>query len=134
MNHKITKGSIRGTVHAIGLYDRHAFLYRIGEDEGLEWAYSDTSLSWGRSARSFSGQAEIRAAITRFWPAVLAATTKPDLHWSFHADREDVDIARVLREAYAAGALEVTIRNNGESQTWLHHSMFESKESNPLCE
>lgn len=43
--------------------------------------------------------------------------------WSFDAPKEDVDIARCLHEAYEKGALEVTIKIDNLSMTYVHRKV-----------
>lgn len=63
----------------------------------------------------------------RFKPGVPTEINamKPDdqITWSFDAPKEDVDIARILREARAEGALEVAIKVGDKSMTYVHRSV-----------
>lgn len=99
--------------------------------DGLEWQKRG-SKEWVlnpdvTSEAQWDGLA--RKALDYFWPPqkdTIAASIEPSAHadgkdkiaWTFVAIPEKIDIARCLREAYEAGAREVTINNDGQIETY----------------
>jgi hypothetical protein len=99
--------------------------------EGLEWQrnprYKDRT--WDVNGVGEYGEGDwpsgAKAALDHFWPLAPAKSKAPKeaIAWQFKTTPDKVDVARCLREAYDAGAREVTIDNDGLICTWIHHSI-----------
>lgn len=98
-------------------------------NEGLQFFCDDQWSTTEANSRSMSFKCA-KTAIEALWPDFKPTAQEqptPDdepITWSFEAAQDDVDIARVLREAREKGALEVTIRQGvGPNETYLHLSV-----------
>lgn len=96
--------------------------------EGLEWQVNpqqNKNRSWtvnGVGDRQWTDGA--KEALDHFWPLMKSEAPKDDpIAWQFKTTPDKVDIARCLREAYDAGAREVTIVKDGVERFYLHQEV-----------
>lgn len=96
--------------------------------EGLDWQVNPR---WDRNRQWYvngvgDGQWTdgAKEALDHFWPLMKSEAPKDEpIAWQFKATPDKVDIARCLREAYDAGAREVTITHwNNVDVHYLHVS------------
>jgi hypothetical protein len=121
---------VRGDEPGVVIWPKIHSKWRIG-DHGLQ-VYVGGVAQWSIDEalqRPTVGACAL-AAIKALWPGfkpTVPEPAKPDddqITWSFEAAQEDVDIARILREAQEKGALEVTTQiETNAPETYLHLSV-----------
>jgi hypothetical protein len=99
-------------------------LYRLQGDQ------VEGSRNSGRTWNAYGVFVDANNAIAHLWPdqpksepTPAPVPTQKPIEWQFKSTAAERDIDRVLREAYDAGAREVTVESNGLITTYLHRSV-----------